>query len=102
MGGTSINNGTLQVAADNNLGASTGPLIFSGNGGTLKTTATFTSSRATTLDATGTFDVDPGTTLTMTGMIDGPAALTKNDAGTLVLTAGNTYEGGTPLNAGTL
>jgi autotransporter-associated beta strand protein len=101
-GGTFINNGTLQVAADANLGNAAGPLTFGGNGGTLNTTASFTSARATTLNATGTFDVNPATTLTMTGVIGGPAALTKTDTGTLVLTGTNIYGGGTNLNGGTL
>jgi autotransporter-associated beta strand protein len=83
-GGTFISNGTLQVSVDANLGNAAGPLTFSGNGGTLNTTASFISARATTLNATGTFDVNPGTALTMTGVIGGAAALAKTDAGTLV------------------
>jgi len=55
-GGTAIDGGTVQVVADSNLGAATGPLSF--NGGTLATTASFTSGRATTLNSGGgTFDV---------------------------------------------
>ena len=50
LGGTFINAGTLQVSADDNLGAAPGPLSF--NGGTLNTTATFGSSRAATLAPT--------------------------------------------------
>ena len=98
-GGTAINGGALQVAADSNLGAATGPLSF--NGGTLATTASFTSGRATTLDSGGgTFDVVPRTTLTMSGAIDGAGALSKSNAGTLVLTADNSYAGGTTINGG--
>jgi outer membrane autotransporter protein len=100
-GGTAIDGGTVQVAADSNLGAATGPLSF--NGGTLATTASFTSGRATTLDSGGgTFDVAPSTTLTMNGAIDGTGALGKSNAGTLVLAADNTYTGGTTISAGTL
>ena len=100
-GGTAINGGTLQVAADDNLGAATGGLSF--DGGTLATTASFTTNRATTLNANGgTFDVAPTTTLTMTGAIGGAGALTKADIGTLVLTGTNTYSGGTTITSGTL
>ena len=87
----------MQVAADNNLGAATGPLSF--NGGTLATTASFTSGRATTINSGGgTFDVAPSTTLTMSGAIGGAGALSKSNAGTLVLAADNTYAGGTTIS----
>jgi autotransporter-associated beta strand protein len=100
-GGTAINGGAVQVAADNNLGAATGPLSF--NGGTLVTTASFTSGRATTINSGGgTFDVGPGTSLTMSSAIGGAGALRKSNAGTLVLAADNTYIGGTTISAGTL
>lgn len=59
--------------------------------------------RHTTLGASdGTFDINPSATLTMIGVIAGADALTKIDTGTLVLTATNTYSGGTTINAGTL
>ena len=100
-GGTAIDGGAVQVVADSNLGAATGPLSF--NGGTLATTASFTSGRATTLNSGGgTFDVAPSTTLTMNGAIDGAGALGKSNAGTLVLAADNTYIGDTTISAGTL
>src|SRR5580693_3909652 len=100
-GGTAINGGAVQVAADNNLGAATGPLSF--NGGTLATTASFTSGRATTINSGGgTFDVAPSTALTMSGAIGGTGALSKSNAGTLVLAADNSYTDGTTIAAGTL
>jgi fibronectin-binding autotransporter adhesin len=100
-GGTAINGGTLQVANDTNLGATAGGLSF--DGGTLATTDTFTSARMTTLNAGGgTFDVAPTTTLTLSGAIGGTGALTKADAGTLVLTGTNSYSGGTTIGGGTL
>ena len=100
-GGTAINGGTVQVAADDNLGASTSGLSF--DGGTLAATASFATNRATTLNANGgTFDVAPTTTLTMTGAIGGAGALTKADIGTLVLTGTNTYSGGTTIASGIL
>src|SRR5438034_1041386 len=50
-GGTAINGGTLRISADNNLGAASGPLSF--GGGTLATTASFSTGRTTTLNAGG-------------------------------------------------
>ncbi|MCL2760375.1 MAG: autotransporter outer membrane beta-barrel domain-containing protein [Desulfuromonadales bacterium] len=100
-GGTNINAGTLQISADDNLGAAAGILSF--NGGTLNTTADITSNRATTLNAGGgTFDVDSGTTLTMNGNISGAGSLTKTDTGTLLLAGTNNYSGGTTVAAGTI
>ena len=50
-GGTAVNGGTLQVSQDSNMGALAGALSL--NGGTLATTATFDTARATTLGASG-------------------------------------------------
>ncbi|MFC4764862.1 autotransporter-associated beta strand repeat-containing protein [Dyella koreensis] len=100
-GGTFVDEGVLQVAADNNLGAASGALTF--NGGTLATTASFTSARHVTLNANGgTLAPVAGTILTLGGTVDGAGALTKTDAGTLSLSGTNTYGGGTILNSGTL
>ena len=98
QGGTTINTGTISVAANDNLGS--GALAF--GSGTLQTTASFAMWRATTLNSGGTFDVASGTTLTHGGVIGGTGGLTKAGGGTLVLTAVNTYQGGTTINAGTL
>ncbi|QGW82579.1 autotransporter-associated beta strand repeat-containing protein [Variovorax paradoxus] len=99
MGGTSINGGTVAVSADVNLGNAGGALSL--DGGTLQSTAAFTSARAVTLNAGGgTFQTTAD--LTLTRAIGGSGALTKTDAGTLVLTGNNTYGGGTTISAGTL
>ncbi len=99
QGGTTINAGTLSVAANNNLGDASGTLTF--GGGTLQTTASFITSRATTLNSGGgTFDV--AMTLRQDAVIDGAGGLTKSGAGTLVLNGSNTYQGGTTINAGTI
>src|SRR3546814_6399212 len=58
-GGTAINGGTLQIAANANLGATAGGISFTG--GTLNTTATFTSDRAMSLASAGTVDTNAGT-----------------------------------------
>ena len=99
-GGTILDEGTVSVSADANLGVASGSLTF--DGGTLETTASFDSSRAVTLEAGGgTIDTEVGT-LTLSGVVGGSGALTKTGDGTLVLTGTNTYSGGTNLDAGTV
>ncbi|WP_312284314.1 autotransporter-associated beta strand repeat-containing protein [Yokenella regensburgei] len=100
-GGSAINGGIVQVSADANLGAATGPLSF--DGGTLATTTSFNTGRATTLNTGGgTLDTAAGTTLTMSGVVSGSGALTKTNTGTLTLTNSNTWSGGTTISGGTL
>jgi autotransporter-associated beta strand protein len=99
--GASVTGGTLQVAADTSLGDSAGGLTL--DGGTLHSTASFTSSRSMTLGAgAGSVAVDSGTTLTWNGVIGGSGGLTATGPGTLVLGGANTYSGGTTVGAGTL
>jgi autotransporter-associated beta strand protein len=101
-GGTFLNGGTLQVSADNNLGAASGGLTF--NGGTLRFGSSFdlSPSRPIVLDAGGgTFNTN-GFSSTVTQAIVGAGALTKAGAGTLTLNGINTYSGGTIFEAGIL
>ena len=101
--GATINGGTLSISADANLGNATESLTF--GGGTLNTTATFSSTRAVTLNTgTDAFNVAAGTTLTESGLFSGTGGLTMaTGSGTLVLSdSNNSYSGGTTLNAGTL
>ncbi|MCI5052099.1 MAG: autotransporter-associated beta strand repeat-containing protein [Simkaniaceae bacterium] len=86
----SVTGGTLAVSADSCMGvASVDPTL---NGGTLQTTATFSSARDFTMGASGgTFSTDNATELTLNGQITG-AALEKDGDGTLYLTdATNTF-----------
>jgi autotransporter-associated beta strand protein len=99
-GGTGINAGVLAVAADTNLGATSGSLAF--GGGTLQFLAGFSTGRAVTLNAGGgTVDTN-GNSATLAGTIGGPGGLTKIGIGTLTLSANNPYTGATTVNAGTL
>jgi fibronectin-binding autotransporter adhesin len=101
-GGTNFNGGILAVNNDSNLG--TGPFSFAG--GTLEALAGgsgITSSKTVTLNpGGGTFLADIGTTSILSGAISGAGALTKLGVGTLILTATNSYAGGTTIGAGTL
>ena len=102
-GGTTINEGTLAVAANSNLGSG-GSLAF--GGGTLQITAAsaFSSNRTVTLNAVGgTVDVtNGGAVAEFTSAIGGQGGLAKTGAGTLTLGGGNDYQGGTTVHDGRL
>lgn len=100
-GGTRVNGGVLQVASDANLGAAAGALGF--DGGRLRVTADTATARAVTLGAGGgTLEQTDGTTHSLSGVIAGAGGLTKQGAGTLVLTANNTFAGTTTIAQGLL
>ncbi len=74
-------------------------------GTTLDFLGSYTVNNAVTLSGDPTFNVNTGLTTTWTGSIsNGTVAgvLNKTGPGTLVLTAANTYSGGSTLSAGTL
>ena len=99
---TTINAGVLEFNTDSNLGAANANISI--NGGTLRPLATSTSARNVSLDSPAPNIIDTGTgaDFTITGIVSG-RALTKNGAGVLTLTnIGNTYSGGTTINAGTM
>lgn len=99
-GGTTVSGGTLRVSQDANLGAAgTGVTL---NGGTLQYSAGFDTARQVTVGANnGTIDTN-GHLATLSTDVTGPGKLTKTGAGTLTLTADNSYAGGTAITGGTL
>lgn len=101
-GGTTIQEGTLIIYRDNNLG-SPAPLTIAG-GSTLKAADSFSlvAGRSVNLSG-GTAIVDTGAlNPTIAGIIGGPGLLQKNGPGTLNVLGANTYSGSTLVNAGTL
>ena len=99
-GGTRLNAGTVSISRDANLGALSGAVTF--DGGTLQTTADLTSSRAMSLDGNGTIETANGSTFLLQSGITGAGTLNKSGNGRLVLTANNTYSGGTNVQSGAL
>jgi autotransporter-associated beta strand protein len=107
-GKTVISGGMLTVGADNNLGATPGSAtadsITIGNGRLgLNGNFTLGANRGITLTtANAGIDVYGGNTATVAGVITGAGGLTKFGTGTMILTAANSYEGGTTISVGTL
>lgn len=101
--GFGIDRGTVVVSANDQLGAG-GASVSIGNGATLRTGSTFSVNRFLTLHSGGgTLDVtNAAATLTWALEIGGNGPLTKAGAGTLALTAANTYTGGTVVSGGVL
>ena len=104
-GGTTVNDAsTLSVAADNALGTSASSVAL--NNGTLQITGTTynSTSRSITLGTGGgTIDIDnSANTFTVSQAMIGGGSLTKNGPGILLLTADNSFGGGTTISTGTL
>jgi fibronectin-binding autotransporter adhesin len=97
---TTITAGVLAVSSDANMGNASGGIALTS--GTLRTTASFTSGRAVVLPHVGVLQTDAATTFTLGGVILGAGQVVKTGDGTLVLTADNTYSGGTVISAGAL
>jgi fibronectin-binding autotransporter adhesin len=106
-GGTAVAaGGNLTVANAFALGSGA---VSLGTGSTIAfTTGSSSFGNQFTLDGDPIFDVDTGLTTTLTGMIAdaaspaAPGVVEKTGTGTLVLTATNTYSGGTVLTSGIL
>ena len=105
LGRTRISSGVLAIDSDANLGAATADLYL-GNGGTLRTTGSFSSARSVGLYGNSTFDVGIGTLTLNGGIADEDEELSgrliKSGAGTLVLAGTNSYSGTTTIAAGVL
>ncbi|WON77338.1 autotransporter domain-containing protein [Serratia sp. UGAL515B_01] len=100
-GGTTLNDGILQISQDANLGASSGALAF--NGGTLQVDESFTTSRTINVATKGGALDIAGESLTLAGTLDGEGNLEKTGAGTLNLQGdASNYTGDLAINQGDL
>ncbi|OJX07003.1 MAG: hypothetical protein BGO76_02440, partial [Caedibacter sp. 38-128] len=112
-GGTKIQNGTLSISSDSNLGKAYHPTTapdaivtlgtntgLNDTSGTLKFTAGFALNRPITLNqGGGIFDIG-NNPVTLSGVISGNGSLTKTGVGILYLNAQNLHSGGTTISSG--
>jgi|GEM_PF-3875032 len=94
QGGTLVNGGVLQVAADGSLGDPAGYLVI--NNATLRAGASFSTARDTYFFNTATIDTN-GFDLAHSGEARGSGGLTKIGLGTLTLSGPNAYAGTTSI-----
>ena len=99
-GGLTLTAGIVSISSNNNLGASSGGLIF--NGGTLQVTQNVIGTRAITMTGAGTFDVAIGKTMEESGVISGNGALSLTSFGTLILSGSGSNGTGSTNIAGLL
>ncbi|HEY5063934.1 MAG TPA: autotransporter domain-containing protein [Xanthobacteraceae bacterium] len=102
-GGTALNSGTLVIGNNSALG--TGTLAMAAGTTLSFLNSNFTIANHITIAGDPNFTPPSGTTQTLSGVIaDGssPGTLNMNGAGTLVLSATNTYTGPTNVDSGTL
>lgn len=104
-GATDVSSGTMQAGAANVFG--NGSAMTVASGATLdlnnfsQTLGSLAGSGNVALGA-AMLTVGNNTSTTFSGTIDGSGGLTKQDSGTLTLSAANTYAGNTDVSAGTL
>lgn len=93
--------GTLVLKA---LSKGSGPTVFNFGGGTLQASNNLTTTLPMTLTGIGgNANLDSaGKTVELAGVLSGTGGLNKMGAGTLILTAKNSYGGNTTVNGGTL
>jgi autotransporter-associated beta strand protein len=95
-----VNQGTLAITSDGNLGAAAGTLTL--DGGTLQFLNSLTSNRTIALGAGNGTLFTLGTSATLGGTIAGAGGLTKTGIGTVTLSGSSTYSGATNVSGGTL
>ncbi len=100
-GGTRVTDGTLVVFNDTSLGGAAGGITIS-NGATLRSINTLNSTRAITLSTGGGTLDTLSANMNLTGPVTGAGKLVKRSAGTLTLSAANTFSGGMTVEGGTL
>ena len=102
-GGTNINAGTLNVGSASAIGSS-GTISFAG--GTLQYSAANTTDYSgrfsTAVNQAYSIDTNSQSVTLATALTSSGGSLTKLGAGTLILSAANTYTAGTTVSAGTL
>ncbi|WP_273793949.1 autotransporter-associated beta strand repeat-containing protein, partial [Brucella anthropi] len=99
-GGTEINAGTLVMAADHALGATSSAVTL--NGGTLQTSKAFDFTHDLVLGANGG-NFNTGMDVDASGALRGTGSFTKLGAGDLTLSGdGTAFSGPTTVSAGTL
>jgi len=107
-GATSVNAGTLRLAAGGSLSASTALSVASGAtldlAGASTSVASLAGAGAVALGATRTLTIAGTASTTFSGVISGDGALSKTGSGTLTLSGSdaNTFAGGATLSAGTV
>lgn len=97
---TQVNNTTVVVTSDAQLGATATPLAI--NGGTLAAGANLTTSRSIILGSTGGALDTSSNTMTVSGSISGTGTLTKLGTGTLILAGTNPLTGMLSIDNGTV
>jgi autotransporter-associated beta strand protein len=97
-GATQLNAGIVEVSADANLGAAASGITL--NGGTLRTSASFSTSRIISLQSVGG-SIETLAITTINNPISGSASLTKSGAGTLIMNSQNSLIDNLTVSAGT-